>query len=324
MPRIHVGSYRCLNRRIVLLLFINILLLTVPVGFIVNYLYVNSIAIFIVNFIAIIPLTIMISYATKEIALRAGNILGGLLNITFRNAIKLIVSILALTKGQITIVKTSLISSILSNLLLILSICFFFRGINRINLLALCVSSLIILTAFHSMLLTNSTLNWELSRGIAVILLIIYDLNVEKEDNEIKEPKLTIWGVIITLRFSTALIAFYSKFIVNSISNITASGTISTTFIGLILLLIIRNATKYIIAVIVAYKDKISLVINIAIKSSIQIALLDYITLLFNTFLIAILFIAVLLVNYLIQDSKSNWLKGVLIIAIYAIIIVAG
>jgi len=56
---------------------------------------------------------------------------------------------------------------------------------------------------------------------------------------------------------------------VNSISNITASGTISTTFIGLILLLIIRNATKYIIAVIVAYKDKISLLINIAIRSSI-------------------------------------------------------
>jgi len=56
---------------------------------------------------------------------------------------------------------------------------------------------------------------------------------------------------------------------VNSISNIIVSGNISTTFVGLILLLIVRNAAKYIIAVIVAYKDKISLVINIAIKSSI-------------------------------------------------------
>jgi len=65
------------------------------------------------------------------------------------------------------------------------------------------------------------------------------------------------------------LVAFYSEFIVNSINNITVSGTISTTFIGLILLLIIRNAAKYVIAVIVACKDKISLVINIAIKSSI-------------------------------------------------------
>ena len=61
---------------------------------------------------------------------------------------------------------------------------------------------------------------------------------------------------------------------VNSISNITVSGTVSTTFVGLILLLIIRNAAKYVIAVIVACKDKISLVINIAIRSSIQIAFL--------------------------------------------------
>jgi len=56
---------------------------------------------------------------------------------------------------------------------------------------------------------------------------------------------------------------------VDSISDITASGNISTTFISFILLLIIRNAAKYIIAVIVAYKDKISLVINITIRSSI-------------------------------------------------------
>ena len=49
----------------------------------VNYFYVNGITIFIVNFIAIIPLTIIISYATKEIALRAGNTLGSILNVTF-------------------------------------------------------------------------------------------------------------------------------------------------------------------------------------------------------------------------------------------------
>ena len=87
-------------------------------------------------------------------------------------------------------------------------------------------------------------------------------------------PKLTIWGAIITLRFFTALVTFYSKFIVNSINNVMASGTISTTFVSLILLLIVGNATKYVIVVIVACKDKISLVINVAIKSSIQIALL--------------------------------------------------
>jgi len=78
-----------------------------------------------------------------------------------------------------------------------------------------------------------------------------------------------IWGAIITLKFSTILVAFCSKFMVNSISDIIVSGTISTTFVGLILFLIVRNAAKYIIAVTAAFKDEMSLVINIAIGSSI-------------------------------------------------------
>ena len=56
---------------------------------------------------------------------------------------------------------------------------------------------------------------------------------------------------------------------VDSISNIIVSSTISITFIGLILLLIIRNAAEHVIAVIVACRDKISLVININIRFSI-------------------------------------------------------
>ena len=70
------------------------------------------------------------------------------------------------------------------------------------------------------------------------------------------------------------LVAFCSEFIVNNISDIIASGTVFTTFVSFILLLIIKNAAKYITAVIVACKDKISLAINIVIRSSIQIALL--------------------------------------------------
>jgi Ca2+:H+ antiporter len=65
------------------------------------------------------------------------------------------------------------------------------------------------------------------------------------------------------------LVAFYFKFMVNSISDITANNTIFTTFVGLILLLIIGNAAKYTIAVTVIYKNEISLVINIITKSSI-------------------------------------------------------
>ena len=77
----------------------------------------------------------------------------------------MIVSVQALIKDEITIVKTSLIGSMLSNLLLVLGMSFFLGGITRLeqffnvtvaqtaaSLLALSIASLIIPTVFHSML----------------------------------------------------------------------------------------------------------------------------------------------------------------------------
>lgn len=79
-----------------------------------------------------------------------------------RNAVELIVAIIALTEDEVVIVQTSLIGSMLSNLLLVLGMCFLFGGVNRLeqhfnpvvaqtatSLLALAVGSLIIPTAFH-------------------------------------------------------------------------------------------------------------------------------------------------------------------------------
>jgi hypothetical protein len=64
--------------------WINILLIFAPVGVALNYVSsVNRVAVFVVNFIAIIPLAAMLSFATEEIALRTGETLGGLLNATF-------------------------------------------------------------------------------------------------------------------------------------------------------------------------------------------------------------------------------------------------
>lgn len=82
------------------------------------------------------------------------------------------------------------------------------------------------------------------------------------------------------------------------------------------------NAAEHATAVTVAIKDKMDLAIGVAVGSSMQIALLviplivvigwimhiDNMTLYFDGFQIAVLFVAVLLVNYLIQDGKSHWL----------------
>lgn len=62
---------------------INWLLIAAPVGIGLNYAKVNPLAIFLVNFIAIVPLAGILSFATEEIALRVGEVLGGLLNASF-------------------------------------------------------------------------------------------------------------------------------------------------------------------------------------------------------------------------------------------------
>ena len=64
--------------------WINVLLVAAPIGIALGAISgMNKIAVFVVNFIAIIPLAAMLSFATEEIALRTGETLGGLLNASF-------------------------------------------------------------------------------------------------------------------------------------------------------------------------------------------------------------------------------------------------
>lgn len=63
--------------------WVNVLLIAAPVGIALNYVGVDGKAVFVVNFIAIIPLAGLLSFATEEIALHVGESLGGLLNASF-------------------------------------------------------------------------------------------------------------------------------------------------------------------------------------------------------------------------------------------------
>jgi len=160
----------------------------------------------------------------------------------------------------------------------------------------------------------------------------------EEEEDDFETPSLSVIGALVTLAVSTTLVAFCCEFMVSSISGITGSGKVSTVFVGLILLPIVGNAAEHATAVTVAMKDKMDLSIGVAVGSSMQIALLVFpfiillgwimgkecMNLYFDTFQIATLFVSVLLVNYLIQDGKSHWLEGVLLMAIYVIIAIAA
>jgi len=160
----------------------------------------------------------------------------------------------------------------------------------------------------------------------------------DKSDDEDEEHcQLTLLGALLVLGCSTALIGICAEFLVSSINDVTCEYGISQYFVGLILLPIVGNAAEHATAVTVAIRDKMDLAIGVAVGSSMQIALLvlplmiiigwgikQDMTLVFDDFQIAVLFVSVILVNYLIADGKSHWLEGILLMSLYIIIAVAA
>jgi Ca2+:H+ antiporter len=124
-------------KRIIFCSWINWLLLFVPIGIIVGAVersqgeasVISPTVVFSMNAIAIIPLASLLSFATENVAAKMGDTIGALLNVTFGNAVELIVFIIALVANEIQIVQAAALGSILSNLLLILGMCFLFGGL---------------------------------------------------------------------------------------------------------------------------------------------------------------------------------------------------
>ena len=99
--------------------YVNVLLVFVPLGIVSGALGWTASLTFVFNFLAIMGLASLLSFATEELSKKVGHTVGGLLNASFGNATELIVSIVALGKGQIKLVQASMLGSILSNLLLV-------------------------------------------------------------------------------------------------------------------------------------------------------------------------------------------------------------
>lgn len=117
--------------------WINWLLIFVPVGIALGITTkvmgkaspISPNIVFAMNAVAIIPLAYLLCYATESVAVKLGDTMGALLNVTFGNAVELIIFIIALVAKEVRIVQASLLGSILANLLLILGMCFLFGGL---------------------------------------------------------------------------------------------------------------------------------------------------------------------------------------------------
>merc|ERR1719281_1530074 len=108
----------------------SILLVCFPLGIASNYLDWGAPATFWLNFLGLIPLAKILGDATEELAAGLHNdMLAGLLNATFGNAVEVVMMVQTLRAGLTDVVKATLLGSVLSNLLLVLGCSFLFGGL---------------------------------------------------------------------------------------------------------------------------------------------------------------------------------------------------
>ncbi|RLO05520.1 hypothetical protein DYB28_005356 [Aphanomyces astaci] len=283
--------------------WINLLLLVAPLAVVAHFNHWPDVWVFVINFLVMMPLANILGEATEALAEHTGDTIGGLVNATFGNAVEIIISLFALSKGEIQLVQSSLIGSMLSNLLLVLGMCFLaghFGGVKNskfsgdgasINMSLLFVGSFAMLVPSYYLdsIVANETkadhaaavLNLSHISAIFLVImyvqLMVYQLVTHRAAEDKKEeyelPELSFASSLIVLLLATLLVAVFSEFLVGSVDGFTESASIPKGFVGLILLPIVGNAVEHITALRVAYKDNMELAMGVAVGSATQIAL---------------------------------------------------
>jgi Ca2+:H+ antiporter len=283
---------------------LSVLLLAVPLAIIAGVAGWNSLLVFMLSALGVIPLAHYIGESTDALAHFTGPKLGGLLNATLGNAAELIITIFAIREGLLDLVKASITGSIIGNLLLVLGMSFLLGGLrngkqtfdrqqamNHAVLLFLAIVALVIPSLFsHTIEITNEGgLKVEvLSLGVAAIMILLYALgltfNLKSSKsllvaetglpaNEHTRPVWPLRVALFVLALSTIGVAYLSELLVGAVEPIVISYGISEFFLGIILIPLIGNVAEHIVAVQVALKNKMDLSVEISLASSLQIAL---------------------------------------------------
>jgi Ca2+:H+ antiporter len=107
------------------------LLLLAPVAILAAALQLNPTLVFVIAFVALVPLAHLVAESTEILAARTGPKIGGLLNATFGTLTEFIVMFALLRAGHTDLLKASIVGSILISLLLTLGAAILFGGIRN-------------------------------------------------------------------------------------------------------------------------------------------------------------------------------------------------
>ena len=353
------------------------LLAAIPVAYVLEYAGAAPMWVFAFSAMAIVPLAGLMGRATENLAATLGPGIGGLMNATFGNAAELIIAIMAIRKGpaMYPLVKASLTGSIIGNILLVLGLSVVAGGMFHrrqtfnataagmgATLLALAGIGLLMPTMhyyvsqFHAGAAAgvhaghDHTIEY-LSEEIAVVLAGVYALSLffslkthshlfSGEETE-EDQHLAEWsrGTATTvLLVATVGVALMSELLVGSVEHTCKELGLGEVFVGVIVLAIIGNAAEHSTAVLVAMKNKMDLAVNIAVGSSLQIALFVAPMLVFASLamgheqpldlhfspmeVIAVL-LSIGVLALVCNDGETHWMEGVMLLAVYVILALA-
>ena len=153
---------------------------------------------------------------------------------------------------------------------------------------------------------------------------------IEKEAHH--EPWSTKKSAIVLL-VATGFVALVSEFLVGAVEGARETLGLTEVFVGVIVVAIIGNAAEHSSAVLMAMRNKMDLSLGIALGSSLQIVLFIAPVLIFASYLfgkkmnleftspeIVAVVASVFIVEQISSDGESNWMEGVQLLSVYAIL----
>ena len=317
----------------------------------VELLHGPILVVFAVSALALIGLAWVLGQATESLGHHAGPRVGGILNATFGNAAELIITIFALAAGLTTVVKASIIGSIIGNVLLVLGASLLLGGLKNgtqtfsatiaginASMLAIVAAALALPTIFAAT--DPGSTPTTLSVEVAVVMFVLYVLYLvfyfrSPEGGIATGEGHAPFGRVASLALllgSTAAVAYVSEAFVHAIEPLVEEYGISELFVGVIIVPIVGNIAEHIVGVQIAYKNQMDFSMAISLGSSIQVALLvtpilvflgpllgHPLRLVFTPLELGALGAAVLVTGFIALDGKSNWLEGAMLCGVYAI-----
>ena len=223
---------------------------------------------------------------------------------------------------------------------------------SQATMLTLSVIALVLPAAYHQATGSVGAASLPtLSVVVSVVLLIVYGLNLvfslvthpalfsgaKEEHAEGHGPAWSRGKAAAILAGATALIAWMSEILVGAIEPAAHHLGLNDAFVGVFVVAVLGNAAEHATAVSAAIKNRMDLSLTIAVGSSVQVAMFVAPLLVLLSHFIApaamdlrfaggltlTLFLSVLITGQIAGDGRSDWLKGVQLLAVYLLLAVS-